>query len=117
MPLPFPLRILAIDDEPAILEILAAHLSEEGHGVSTARDGAEGLTHFRGGNWDVVLTDRLVPKMGGEELAAAIKTLNPKTPVIMVSGALDPSDGVRHPIPNVDWMIRKPFSFQQLGEA
>jgi DNA-binding response OmpR family regulator len=35
----------------------------------------------------------------------------------MVSGALDPSDGVRHPIPNVDWMIPKPFSLKQLGEA
>ena len=72
MQLQAPVRILAVDDEPAILQLISAHLWLDGHSVGTADNGVQGLEEFLQGSWDVVLTDRLMPQMGGDDLAAAI---------------------------------------------
>jgi len=117
MSLSVPLRILAVDDEPAILQLISAHLWLDGHSVGTADDGVEALAQFLQGPWDVVLTDRLMPKMGGEHLAAAIKKVNPETPVIMVTGSLEPKPDEELRLPNVDKIVLKPFSSERLRAA
>src|SRR3954469_1575303 len=117
MPLSAPLRILAVDDEPAILQLISAHLWLDGHSVGTADDGVDGLAQFLQEPWDVVLTDRLMPNMGGEHLAAAIKKVNPGTPVIMVTGSLEPAPDDELRLPNVDKIVLKPFSSERLREA
>jgi two-component system, NtrC family, response regulator AtoC len=111
------LRILVVDDEPNVRGIITAHLNDEGHDVGTANDGAQALERFKAESWDLVMTDRVMPKMNGDELAKAIKALNPKIPVILVTAFAD-----RPPDPEVsdspfDLVIRKPFTRDTLRAA
>jgi CheY-like chemotaxis protein len=109
------LHILAIDDEPAVLEVLDACLREDGHVVEMATSGSEGWARFQTSTWDVVLTDRVMPGMNGDEIAAAIKQVSPETPVIMITG-LSPGDRANK-ASAVDVMLRKPFTSAALHEA
>ncbi|TVR63540.1 MAG: response regulator [Gemmatimonadales bacterium] len=111
-------RILAVDDEPGIRQLLRTHLERQGHLVVVAADGAEALRRIReaDGPFDLVLSDLRMPGMDGEELLRRI--------------AEDHPDAVRHlaamtgdvTSPTVDrivkeWgveVIRKPFDLQEL---
>jgi CheY-like chemotaxis protein len=99
------LRILLVDDELCILQILGELLRSDGHTVSVAMNGAQALEQFRSGEWDLVLTDRKMPVMDGEQLAKEIKSISPETPVIMITGF---APSVR--CPDVDAIIGKPFT-------
>ena len=79
-------RVLLVDDSPALLELLARALRQAGHEVGTATDGDEGLEKFRGGRWDLVITDLQMPRMSGEELAKAVQADDPEFPVIIITG-------------------------------
>ena len=85
------LSILTVDDQPVLCEILVEHLTEDWHRVETAMDGREALEKFRAkaaiDPFDLVITDRAMPHMNGEQLAAAIKAMNPDTRVIMLTVA------------------------------
>jgi CheY-like chemotaxis protein len=107
-----PLAILVVDDEPTILMIMEAALREDGHYVKVASNGREALRLFRETHWDVVLTDRSMPEMNGDKLAAAIKGLSPRTPVVMVTGTPPHSD-----CPYVDAIVSKPFSRAKIAET
>lgn len=111
------MRILVVDDEPTILEVVTLHLEDEGHEVHTAADGVEGLERFVGETWDLVLTDWVMPRMKGDELAEAIKRINPRMPVVLVTGFADrlPSSG-RQNSP-FDLIVRKPFTRETLKAA
>jgi CheY-like chemotaxis protein len=106
------LRILVVDDEPLVCEMVKAMLMQDGHQVDTAPGAKEGLTRFDAEHFDLVLTDYRMPGIKGDAFASAIKKrLKPK-PVIMITG---------HP-PNeapkaIDWVLLKPFSLLQLRLA
>jgi CheY-like chemotaxis protein len=106
-----PLRILLADDEDCILFVLGELLRADGHTVGTAPNGAEALEQFKDGEWDVVLTDRVMPAMDGEALAGEIKKLSPQTPVIMVTG-FAPEECA-----HVDAIVRKPFTRATIADA
>ena len=106
------LRILVVDDEPLVCEMVKAMLLQDGHVVDTAPGGKEGLTRFDADHFDLVLTDYKMPKMKGDQFAAAIKKrLRPK-PVIMITG--HPPDEAPG---GIDWVLLKPFSLLQLRLA
>ena len=98
------LRILVVDDNPSVRRIIATGLQADGHDVETAEDGIGGLALHTSKLFEVVLTDLIMPGMRGRELAIAVKRVNPKTPVILITGFNDE-------IPNspFDFIIRKPF--------
>jgi CheY-like chemotaxis protein len=79
-------RVLVVEDNTQLLGMLGSVLQDAGYEVAVARNGVEGLRKFRAGSWDVVLTDRDLPEMDGEQMAAEIKSLAPATPVILVTG-------------------------------
>jgi signal transduction histidine kinase len=81
-----PLRILAVDDQPVLCEILVEYLSEDWHTVEVAGAGEEALAKFRAQPFDLVITDRAMPGITGEQLAAGIKAINPQTRVILLTG-------------------------------
>jgi CheY-like chemotaxis protein len=88
---PGPFRILCIDDEPAIRELMLEMLRHDGHEVETADGGKNGLHAFRaarasGKPFDVVITDLGMPHMDGREVATALKNERPQTPVVMLTG-------------------------------
>lgn len=79
-------HILVVDDESMIIELLARLLSEKGYEVSTAVDGREALEFLRGHTCDLVISDVRMPHLDGMQLLKAIKDMNPRLPVIMISG-------------------------------
>jgi signal transduction histidine kinase len=112
-----PLRILVVEDEPLVKEVITVYLDEDGHTVETAENGVEGLMKFEAGDYDVVLTDRSMPEMNGDQLALAIKRRNPKIPVVLLTGFGDLMEsGGEHPS-GVDIIVSKPFTFDTLRSA
>jgi len=104
-----PLRILVVDDEPAIREVLEFCLSDDGYVIETAADGSGGLNRFRSGDWDLVFVDRVMPEMNGCELAEAIRQLDPNVPIIMVSGNVDSAEESAL-AGKFEAIVRKPFT-------
>ena len=105
-----PLRILVVDDEPSIREVLKAYFKEDGHSVGLAMDGRDGFECFCGGEWDLVVTDRAMPHLNGDQLAAAIKQIRPHVPVILITGFADVMSDVGDHPPAIDIVIPKPFT-------
>ena len=85
-------RILVIDDNREVVEILAVHLREAGYGVSGALTGDEGLENFIRARPELVLLDISLPgEMNGIELLRRIRVVDPSAKVIMVTGNTDPA--------------------------
>jgi signal transduction histidine kinase/CheY-like chemotaxis protein len=80
------LKVLIVDDDPRIREVLSIYLRCDGHQVATAASGREALEKFRRGRFDLVVVDRAMPEMSGEQTARFIKQLNQNTPIIMLTG-------------------------------
>ncbi len=79
-------RILVVDDEPSIREILTQVLDYEGHTVSVASSGGEALTRLRSGGLDLVLLDVKMQGIDGLDTLTHIRQLDPHLPVVMISG-------------------------------
>jgi PAS domain S-box-containing protein len=101
--------ILVIDDEPEIRNNLSEILSLEGHRVTVAGNGKEGLLTFRTNHFDIVLTDLGMPGMSGWQLAREIKALSPTTPVAIITGWGSGPDLQQMQKAGVDLYIAKPF--------
>lgn len=109
------LSVLAVDDEAQVRDFISAALGMDGHRVEVASDGADGLRRFRDGRFDVVVTDKAMPGMSGDQMASAIKLMKPGTPVILLTGFgqfLDKSD-----LPGIDVLLSKPVGIQALRAA
>jgi PAS domain S-box-containing protein len=79
------LRILVVDDDLGICRSLKEILEAEGCAVETACDGDEGLQRVRSGDFDVVLSDVVMPKLDGYELYKEVRRLRPGLPVLMMT--------------------------------
>jgi CheY-like chemotaxis protein len=82
-----------------------------------AVNGPEGLDKFLSGQFDLVVTDRAMPEMGGDQLATAIKQLAPDRPIIMLTGFGDLMDAKGERPPGVDVVVGKPVTFDALQGA
>jgi signal transduction histidine kinase len=112
-----PLRILVVDDHPAIREIVSAYLAEDRHTVETAADAREAIKKFRAEHFDLVITDRAMPEISGDELAASIKEIEPNEPVIMLTGFADLINETGQRSENVDLIVSKPARLEDLRRA
>ena len=111
------LRILLVDDQPIILDVLQQQLAEDGHEIVTAGSGQEALALLQERACDLVMTDQSMPGMTGDELAALIKEKNPKTGVILLTGfGGSDSDNDDRP-PGVDMIVGKPATSVDLRRA
>lgn len=81
-----PARILVIDDEPVIRDLLSDLLSRKGYEVDTAEDGASGLKMAGVKQYSVVFTDIRMPGMNGVEVYKRLKKLSPSSRVIVMTG-------------------------------
>ena len=82
-------KILVIDDERAIRNILKETLEFEGYSVDVAENGAQGIEMAQAGNYDLIYSDVKMPQMDGTELLAALKQPDSScadVPVVMISG-------------------------------
>ena len=78
-------RILIVDDEANLRKVLAAMLRKEGYEVATAQNGEEALADFEKNGADVVVTDLVMPKVGGMEVLKTLGAKSPETPVIIIT--------------------------------
>ena len=108
-----PLRVLIVDDQPDICRVLSSYLAQDAHTVVTAGNGCDALEKFRTGQFDLVITDRAMPKMNGDQLASAIREIKPTEPIILMTAFTEP----RRPSSDVSCLIRKPFSLRTVREA
>ena len=111
------LHILVVEDEPGQRELLTAFLEADGHTVDLAHDGIEGLRKFSAGWYDLVLTDRAMPNMGGDQMAKEVKEKAPDKSVVMLTGFGDMMDAAGENPSNVDAVISKPFTRQKLQDV
>ncbi len=114
-----PLRILCIDDEPKVRDLLADCLGRFGHNVAVAGDGPHGLAMFRTAlqsqePYELVLTDLGMPELDGSQVAKEIKASSPGTPVVMMTGwGAPPGPAGGEPSP-VDAVLGKPPKLEEL---
>ena len=112
-----PLRVLVVDDDPLVRNVEAKYLEAAGHSVMRAASGPEGLEKFRAEKFDVVVLDRAMPGMSGDQLASTVKELSADTPVIMLTGFGDLMDATGEKPPHVDVLLSKPITLVGLQEA
>jgi CheY-like chemotaxis protein len=120
-PLPS-LRILCIDDDPLLRDLLKEMLGSDGHTVELADGGQEGLQAFRaaterGEPFDVVITDIGMPYVDGREVASTVKRESPTTPVIMLSGWGRQMKAEGDVPAQADYVLSKPPRIHELRQA
>jgi CheY-like chemotaxis protein len=106
-------RILLIDDERSVRETVGQLLRQDDHVVVEANNGAEALGLFARHQFDIVVTDCVMPFVEGNELAARIRQIAPGQPILMITGY-----GVKAGRGNpVDAVLEKPFDLEGLRSA
>jgi len=111
------LRVLVVDDEPMVREVVAQCLAADGHTTVTAEDGRMGLEAFQTGKFDLVIVDRAMPEMSGDELAARIRRVASDQPIIMLTGFGDMMAAAGEHPKDVDAVVAKPVTMQALRQA
>lgn len=109
-----PLRVLVVDDEPAILRFLRASLSSQGHVVTTAADARQALDALRTGAVDLVILDLGLPDGDGLDVIRAIRAGGMALPIIVLSSRDSESAKVAALDLGADDYITKPFGIDEL---
>ena len=106
-------KILVVDDEKPISDIIKFNLTKEGYDVVVAMDGQEALDLFESEEPDLVLLDQMLPELEGTEVLRQIRTKS-QTPVIMVTAKDSEIDKVLGLEMGADDYVTKPFSNREL---
>ncbi|BDF68665.1 DNA-binding response regulator [Oscillospiraceae bacterium] len=107
-------RILIVEDEKNIVDILSFNLSKEGYDTLEAYDGQSGLKLALEENPDLILLDLMLPKMNGFDVCKAVRAENRSTPIIMLTAREEETDKVLGLELGADDYITKPFSMREL---
>jgi CheY-like chemotaxis protein len=118
------LRLLVIDDDPAVLKSTNVVLALGGHSVTVADGGQEGIdalraAHQAGERFDAVITDLGMPYVDGNQVALTVKELFPATPVLLLTGwgrRMASGDKTKPPA-HVDFVLPKPLDLDELREV
>ena len=108
-------RLLLVEDDPEILNLLRDMLRLKGHRVVAMSDGEKALELIDSSHFDLVLTDLGMPVISGWEIAKdAAKEKNPKLPVVMITGWGAQYEDIELTSRGVDLMLAKPLSWDKL---
>ena len=110
-------RILVVDDEAPVREVLTEYFTTEGYAVEGAGSGAEALTVVRGGRADLVLLDVRMPGLDGVQVLRKIREINEDVPVIMVTANEDVGLAKETLRLGAFDYVAKPFDFDYLDRA
>jgi two-component system, cell cycle sensor histidine kinase and response regulator CckA len=108
--------VLLVDDQDDLRSLLCEVLRKNGYSVVPANNGKEALRlmHEHAGPIDLVITDLLMPQMGGRELAEALRALHPHTKIVYMSGYAEQAEDVPEPVVPRYSLIEKPFTPETL---
>ena len=103
-------RVLIIDDQEEVREAIAALLRQVGHRVETAATGTEGLQRYRQERFDCVITDMIMPGLGGLAVSRVLKDYDPDAYVVLLTGAEHEGPPEELRAAGVDRLLVKPLS-------
>jgi len=106
-------KILIVDDEPKIVEVVAAYLKNSGYETVEAYDGPGALSKFEKSHPDLVILDLMLPYKSGEEVCQAIRRSS-RVPIIMLTAKVEEDDKVNGLNIGADDYVTKPFSAREL---
>ena len=108
------MRVLIAEDQPRVAGAVARGLRREGLAVDIAADGAEALLKARVTRYDVVILDRDLPEVHGDDVCRALTAERPETRVLMLTAASGVEDRVEGLALGADDYLPKPFAFAEL---
>lgn len=106
-------KILVVEDEKRILDVVKAYLEKERFEVKTAIDGKEALDLFNSETFHIIILDLMLPKISGEKVCNHIRTYS-DIPIIMLTAKVDEDDKIEGLAIGADDYITKPFSPREL---
>jgi two-component system response regulator VanR len=107
-------RVLVAEDERRVAEAIGRGLRREGLGVDLVHDGQSALLKARAGGYDVLVLDRHLPELHGDEVCRAVADELPRTRVLMLTALGETDDLVDGLALGADDYLRKPFAFAEL---
>ena len=109
-------RVLLVEDEKDVLEILAEFLRLLNFSVEEAQDGEEALSAFQKGPYQLYILDVRIPKIDGFELASRIREKDPSTPILFLTGLINSETQRKAEEIKNSYYLRKPITFEKLQE-
>lgn len=109
-----PKRILIVEDDGDIAELLQLHLRDEGYAISHAADGNRGMAMLEQGGWDALILDLMLPGVDGLEICRRARTMTRYTPIIITSARSSEVHRVLGLELGADDYLAKPFSMLEL---
>ena len=108
------MKLLVIEDDSTTLEYIKKGFIEQGNIVDTAENGPDGLFFATSNSYDLIILDRMLPKMDGLTILAAMRAASIHTPVIILSALGHVDERIKGLKAGGDDYLAKPFSFQEL---
>ncbi len=109
------MKLLVVEDDAETAAYVARGLREQGHLVDVASDGRDGLFHAAEGGYDVLVVDRMLPKLDGLGLLRALRAAGVRTPVLMLTALGEVDARVEGIEAGADDYLGKPFAFAELA--
>jgi len=110
-------RVLVIEDDVRVQALLKRFLASDGHAVTFATTGRDGIEHLGKMPYDIVITDRALPDFSGDEVARAVTKLDVQPHVIMLTGFGDIMKDKGEMPAGVDSLLSKPITLKELRRA
>ena len=107
-------KILIVDDEHSMRDVLSIMLKRAGYAVTTAGDGEEGIAHINKDIYDLVITDLKMPKLGGLEVLKAVKEVSPETVVLVITAFASTDSAVEAMKRGAYDYLTKPFQVDEV---
>lgn len=110
-------RILIIDDEQSVLDILRMHLEQEGFTCTTTTDPRQALDEVGSRTFDAIVTDLRMPEISGNEVVERARTVDPDLAIIVVTAVVEVSNAVQAMRLGADEYVLKPFDLNEISIA
>lgn len=108
------MRLLIVEDETRLAELIARRFRTEHYEVDLAYDGSDGLTHALTGCYDAIVLDRMLPGIDGTEVCRRLRRSNVATPILMLTARRELEERVEGLDAGADDYLGKPFAFSEL---
>jgi DNA-binding response OmpR family regulator len=108
------MRILIVEDEPRLAQLMQRVLSQERFDVEVAHDGSIGLDRALGGGYDALVVDRMLPGLDGVDLIRELRAARVSTPALMLTARTELGERVEGLNAGADDYLGKPFAFEEL---
>jgi len=108
------MRILVVEDERKVAQLIQKGLAEEQYGVDIALDGERGMSMSESQHYDLYIVDVMLPKMNGMELVKVLRHRQEKAPILMLTAKATIEDKVAGLDSGADDYLTKPFAFEEL---